>query len=161
MPQGSPEQVKVHDFVDKKPGPAHPYGDYDVANNSAWVSLGTDHDPASFAVATIRRWVVCHGAGSLPCRPRTDDHRRWRRKQRVSTDGARGPSLETGTAATCRRTWSDDPGEPLPSRRQQMESDGTPAVFVHQPELARPPPLKKGCACAQQSTTPPVKQGST
>jgi hypothetical protein len=40
MPQGSPEQVKVQDFVDKEPGRANPYGVYDVANNNAWVSVG-------------------------------------------------------------------------------------------------------------------------
>lgn len=33
-----------------------PYGVYDLAANSAWVSVGTDHDTASFAVQTIRRW---------------------------------------------------------------------------------------------------------
>jgi len=37
-------------------GKAIPYGVYDVADNSGWVSVGTDHDTAAFAVATIRRW---------------------------------------------------------------------------------------------------------
>jgi hypothetical protein len=65
-PQGSPEQVKVHDFVDKELGRANPYGVYDVANNNAWVSVGTDHDTASFAVATIRRWWFAMGQSSYP-----------------------------------------------------------------------------------------------
>jgi len=56
LPQGEPESVKVHDFIDKKPGRANPYGVYDVASNTGWVSVGTDHDTASFAVETIRRW---------------------------------------------------------------------------------------------------------
>ena len=29
---------------------------YDVATNTGWVSVGTDHDTASFAVNTIGRW---------------------------------------------------------------------------------------------------------
>lgn len=53
-PQGDPEKVNVYDFVDKKLGRANPYGVYDIANNNGWVSVGTDHDTASFAVATIR-----------------------------------------------------------------------------------------------------------
>ncbi|MCP4337358.1 MAG: ISAzo13 family transposase [Desulfobulbaceae bacterium] len=55
-PKGEPEQVKVYDFVDEKLGKANPYGVYDIADNSAWVSVGTDHDTAAFAVSTIRRW---------------------------------------------------------------------------------------------------------
>ena len=66
MPQGKPEEVKVHDFVDKELGRANPYGVYDVANNSAWVSVGTDHDTASFAVETIRRWWLCMGRSTYP-----------------------------------------------------------------------------------------------
>ena len=66
MPQGEPEKVKVHDFVDKELGRANPYGVYDVANNNAWVSVGTDHDTASFAVATIRRWWFAMGQTAYP-----------------------------------------------------------------------------------------------
>ena len=50
-PKGKPEQVKVYDFVDKELGRANPYGVYDIADNSAWVSVGTDHDTAAFAVS--------------------------------------------------------------------------------------------------------------
>ncbi|MCF6289529.1 MAG: ISAzo13 family transposase [Desulfobacterales bacterium] len=60
-PKGDPEQVKVYDFVDKNLGRANPYGVYDMANNSGWVSVGTDHDTASFAVSTIRRWWFAMG----------------------------------------------------------------------------------------------------
>ncbi len=55
-PEGEPEKVKVHDFIDPAVGKANPYGVYDVANNVGWVSVGTDHDTAAFAVETIRRW---------------------------------------------------------------------------------------------------------
>ena len=43
-PQGQPVEVKVHDFPEKKWGKAIPYGVYDLTENSAWVSVGIDHD---------------------------------------------------------------------------------------------------------------------
>ena len=55
-PGGDPEQVKLHDFIDPALGKANPYGVYDLATDTGWVSVGTDHDTAAFAVATIRRW---------------------------------------------------------------------------------------------------------
>jgi transposase len=62
QPTGDPVRVKTHDFLDREgPGKAIPYGIYDIAANSGWVSVGTDHDTAAFAVASIRRWW--HGAG--------------------------------------------------------------------------------------------------
>ena len=54
--KGTPEAVNVHDFIDRKLGRAVPYGVYDINNNVGWVSVGTDHDTASFAVNAIRRW---------------------------------------------------------------------------------------------------------
>ncbi len=65
-PKGEPEQVKVYDFVDKNLGRANPYGVYDITNNLGWVSVGTDHDTASFAVATIRRWWFGMGKELYP-----------------------------------------------------------------------------------------------
>ncbi|MDR7927742.1 ISAzo13 family transposase [Acidithiobacillus thiooxidans] len=65
-PQGEPEVVQVHDFVDKEMGRANPYGVYDLAQNAGWVSVGTDHDTASFAVATIRRWWLGMGQPLYP-----------------------------------------------------------------------------------------------
>jgi hypothetical protein len=55
-PRDTPELVNVHDFIDPKLSRAVPYGVYDVTNNVGWVSVGTDHDTASFAVNAIRRW---------------------------------------------------------------------------------------------------------
>lgn len=60
-PQGEPDQVKVHDFVDPTLGKANPYGVYDVGTNTGWVSVGTDHDTAAFAVNTIRSWWINAG----------------------------------------------------------------------------------------------------
>ncbi|MCK4277044.1 MAG: ISAzo13 family transposase, partial [Phycisphaerae bacterium] len=39
-PQGDPQKVRVHDFLDKKLGKAIPYGVYDLARNAGWVSVG-------------------------------------------------------------------------------------------------------------------------
>jgi hypothetical protein len=55
-PKGCPEAVRVHDFLIKELGRAVPYGVYDLAANTGWVSVGIDHDTAAFAVQTIRRW---------------------------------------------------------------------------------------------------------
>lgn len=55
-PQDSPENVNVHDFIDPKLKRAVPYGVYDIRDNTGWVSVGTDHDTAAFAVNAIRRW---------------------------------------------------------------------------------------------------------
>lgn len=55
-PKGSPEPVRVHDFVIKEKGKVAPYGVYDIAANEGWVSVGIDHDTAAFAVESIRRW---------------------------------------------------------------------------------------------------------
>ena len=55
-PQGHPENVRVHDFIDKELGKVAPYGVYDLTRNDGWVSVGIDHDTAAFAVATIDRW---------------------------------------------------------------------------------------------------------
>jgi hypothetical protein len=55
-PRGHPEPVRVDDFVDQALGKVNPYGVYDPTANGGWVSVGTDHDTAEFAVATLRRW---------------------------------------------------------------------------------------------------------
>ncbi len=56
QPQGAPEEVRVHDFLDKKLGKAIPYGVYDITENQGGVSVGIDHDTARFAAEAIRRW---------------------------------------------------------------------------------------------------------
>jgi transposase len=65
-PKGNPEQVRVHDFLIKELGRANPYGIYDLASNSGWVSVGLDHDTAAFAVESIRRWWRSMGQAVYP-----------------------------------------------------------------------------------------------
>jgi transposase len=55
-PIGQPEPVRVHDFIIPAKGKAIPYGVYDLTRNAGWVSVGVDHDTATFAVRTIGRW---------------------------------------------------------------------------------------------------------
>jgi transposase len=61
-PQGHSRAVRVHDFVDPQLGKAIPYGVYDLTANAGWVSVGTNHDTAAFAVETLRRWWRQMGA---------------------------------------------------------------------------------------------------
>ena len=65
-PQGAPQRVRVHDFIDPKQGKAIPYGIYDLALNKGWVTVGIDHDTATFAVNTIRRWWTTMGSKTYP-----------------------------------------------------------------------------------------------
>ena len=66
QPQGQPERVRVYDFVDKHLGKANPYGVYDLTAHEGWVSVGTDHDTAQFAVETLRRWWHHLGHATYP-----------------------------------------------------------------------------------------------
>jgi len=65
-PEGEPEDVRVHDFLDPDLGKAIPYGVYDITNNQGWVNVGIDHDTAYFAAASIRRWWEEMGASRFP-----------------------------------------------------------------------------------------------
>jgi transposase len=65
-PTREPERVNLHDFPDPAVGKAIPYGVYDVARNTGWVTVGQDHDTASFAVTTISRWWTLVGRPSYP-----------------------------------------------------------------------------------------------
>ena len=66
QPLGQPERVKVHDFPDQELGKVIPYGVYDMAANTGWVSVGVDHDTAEFAVETLRRWWHHMGHEAYP-----------------------------------------------------------------------------------------------
>jgi hypothetical protein len=65
-PQGNPEPVRVHDFLIAGQGKAIPYGIYDLTRNEGWVSVGIDHDTASFAVHAIDRWWDLMGREVYP-----------------------------------------------------------------------------------------------
>ncbi len=65
-PAGDPVPVKVHDFKDPDLGKVNPYGVYDIAADTGWVSVGTDHDTSAFAVHAIRSWWQTTGAHAYP-----------------------------------------------------------------------------------------------
>src|SRR5215471_7424358 len=65
-PKGDPELVRVYDFVIPGLGRVTPYGVYDMAHNTGWVNVGTDHDTAAFAVESIRRWWHSMGRAHYP-----------------------------------------------------------------------------------------------
>jgi hypothetical protein len=66
QPQKQPVAVNVHDFPDPLLGKAIPYGIYDIGQNAGWVSVGQDHDTASFAVASLQRWWQLVGKPTYP-----------------------------------------------------------------------------------------------
>lgn len=66
QPQGAPERVRVHDFVDKRLGKAIPYGVYDMTQNCGWVRVGGDHDTAECALAPVPQWWQRMGCRMYP-----------------------------------------------------------------------------------------------
>jgi len=61
-----PVKVSGHDFPAPTVPRAFPYGIYDVARNAGFVNVGTDHDTAAFAVASIRGWWRSEGRRLYP-----------------------------------------------------------------------------------------------
>ena len=64
-PAGEPEQVDVHDFMDKDLGKAIPYGVYDIGANTGWVSVGPTRRPRR------SRSTPCGAGGTAPARTPT------------------------------------------------------------------------------------------
>jgi|HubBroStandDraft_6_1064221.scaffolds.fasta_scaffold54792_1 hypothetical protein len=64
--KGDPVKVRDHSFADEQGGHAIPYGVYDVAANTGFVNVGTDHNTAAFAVESIRRWWQLAGRDAYP-----------------------------------------------------------------------------------------------
>ena len=65
-PKGQPAATRTHDFPGDGLGKAVPYGVYDISADAGWVSVGTDHDTAAFAVESVRRWWKAAGRGDYP-----------------------------------------------------------------------------------------------
>jgi hypothetical protein len=55
-PAGDPVKVRDHDFPEKDTVTLCPYGIYDITANRGFVSVGTSHETAAFAVNAIRLW---------------------------------------------------------------------------------------------------------
>jgi hypothetical protein len=65
-PAGHAVPVRVYDFVIPALGRVTPYGVYDMARNAGWINVGTDHNTATFAVESIRRWWYAMGQTAYP-----------------------------------------------------------------------------------------------
>ena len=65
-PAGEPVRVRDHDFPDRELGKITPYGVYDIAANTGFVSVGTSHDTAAFAVSALRLWWQREGSLRYP-----------------------------------------------------------------------------------------------
>ena len=65
-PKGQAPRVNTYDFPSMASGKAIPYGVYDIADNSAMVSVGIDRDTAQFSVAAIRAWWEQFGQVRYP-----------------------------------------------------------------------------------------------
>ena len=132
-PEGSPEPVNVYDFTGKQLGKVTPYGVYDVGANTGWVSVGTDHDTAAFAVQTIRTWWQKAGQPAYPAAARL----------LICADGGgsngyRTRLWKTELAALAARDRPADHRLPLPAGHLQVEQNRAPAVLPDLDELARP-----------------------
>jgi hypothetical protein len=69
-PKGQPRRTEVHDFAKKDLGKVVPYGVYDLADDSGWVSVGITGDTAQFAVNAIRCWFEKMGRERYPAASR-------------------------------------------------------------------------------------------
>jgi hypothetical protein len=64
--KGMPIRVNLHDFPSPEVPRAYPYGIYELTRNRGFVNIGTDHDTATFAVASIRGWWRAQGRRAYP-----------------------------------------------------------------------------------------------
>jgi hypothetical protein len=117
QPSGEPEEVSTYDFPSLAEGKAIPYGVYDIADDSAWVSVGVDHDTSVFAVATIEQWWEQMGKTKYPNARRLLISCRRRRIERATP-----MALEVRNRPTDRGHRPGHHHLPLPARHQQMES---------------------------------------
>ena len=129
--KGTPEEVNVHDFIDPDLPRAVPYDVYDLTNNVGWVSVGTDHDTASFAVNAIRRWWTTMGKERHPKATRLMITADGGRQQRLP-----GPVMENRTAEPSQRAQISHHGLSFPTWNQQVEQNRASPLFIYQYQLA-------------------------
>ena len=105
-PKGDPVKVRDHSFADDgQGGHAIPYGVYDVAANTGFVNVGTDHNTAALAVESIRRWWSLAGQDAYPAAGRllvccdAGGSNGWR--NRAWKAGIAALAQETGLQITC------------------------------------------------------------
>ena len=122
---GAGRRARLHR---RRPGKAIPYGVYDLAANAGWVSVGTDHDTAAFAVATIAPLVGGGGPAAYP----------HARRLLITADaggsnGYRTRLWKVELAALAARNRPGDHRLPPTARHLQVEQDRAPAVLATSP----------------------------
>jgi hypothetical protein len=65
-PEGCPQEVNMHDFLDPDKGRIAPYGILDLAKNVGFVNIGISADTSAFATESIRRWWLSMGKECYP-----------------------------------------------------------------------------------------------
>src|ERR1700734_127619 len=98
-PKGDPVIVRDHDFPAPDEPKAIPSGIYDLAANTGFVNVGTDHDTAAFAVESIRRWWQARGRRDYP-----DARRLLITADAGGSNGYRTRAWKAGLAALARET---------------------------------------------------------
>lgn len=103
-PGKNPVRVDCHTFITSEQPVVIPYGICDIARNTGWVNVGTDHDTGEFAAESIRRWWRQRGRDDYPDASRlmitadcggSNDPRRWTWKKHLATF-----ALESGLEIT-------------------------------------------------------------
>jgi DDE family transposase len=155
-PEGQPRRTEVHDFENKELGKVVPYGVYDLADNSGWVSLGVTSDTAEFAVNAIRSWFDKKGRTLYPAASRLmitadcggSNGARVRLRRLQWSPRA---TVETRASGLGRPDRADDLGVPLPARNFQVEQDRAPPFLPYFAKLAWPsldqPPRRDRTDC--------------
>src|SRR6266436_10446276 len=104
-PRGDPVRVRDHSSPDAELGAVIPYGIYDLAANTGWVNVGTDHDTAAFAIESVRRWWHARGRADYPAARRllvtADAGGSNGYRTRAWTAGLAALAAETGLEITC------------------------------------------------------------
>src|SRR5918998_563055 len=162
QPSGEPEQVSTYDFPHLAEGKAIPYGVYDLADDSAWVSVGVDHDTSVFAVATIEhsRWPPSNNGGSswAPRNTRTPDACSSPPTAAAPTDSAPG-SGNTNSPNSPRPPDSTSPSattRPAPANGTKSNTGSSPGS----PATGEAAPWKITKPSSVSSPTPPPQQDS-
>ena len=151
-------------------GRAVPYGIYDIGDNAGWVSVGVDHDTASFAVNAIRRWWQLMGATRYPEASQSPHHGRRRWQQWIARCGLWKVELQK----LADELDFTDHCLPLSAGHQQVEQDRAPPLLVHHPATGAanrssairslsssspPPPPKPASRCVPRSIPSPYPAG--
>jgi len=132
--RGDPVKVRDHDFPDEKLGKITPYGIYDITANRGFVSVGTSHDTAAFAVSALRLWWQAEGSLRYPGASRL----------LVTCDAGAPTATSAGCGKTSSPSWPPGPGEDqrraLPARAHRSGTGSSTGCSATSPAPGAPVP---------------------